>query len=531
MLRKFLWNVAQNSQIGSTGHDAVGLRGNKKSMNQINKLRRLRVLLPSAATAAIGIFLAVGWTGCKPQSEDAPDLIVLQTGRIRGNVYPTSMQAIAPLQHYPFVAGYVKQVREEASRVGAKVLLVDLGDSLGGSFASHATDYGNMVAFFNALKYDAIMLGNLDNNVLPETLASVEAAILNPFANASGDPATAGTQFGVRIDLDGQPAEILANFYGDTSRSQYPDRFPTWFGNTGSGVVPLRDYSKVVEGLGARPAGTFTSLAWMKFESPKNPPAEFLKMLNGLGVDVILAHRIYSGRKRDIWAQETFYDWTPPVSENILRNNGGFTIARLDLKRDGDSWSVMKQELVPMTANTATRDDQVIEQIAQYADEIEAADTFIAELPENVSEEDILVSYLTALSQLPDTEVAVYSRNSVRTSWPSGRLTASRVFNSLPWTTALVQMTLTPDQLRQLGEIGGVVFLRKDGIAADASVTIATSRFFASVLSDRLGLPADAMRDAAKPSEFDYFLQHLTASPKPLTYAVPEGWEFVTPRS
>jgi len=76
-----------------------------------------------------------------------------------------------------------------------------------------------------------------------------------------------------------------------------------------------------------------------------------------------------------------------------------------------------------------------------------------------------------------------------------------------------------------------VVFLRKDGIAADASVTIATSRFFASVLSDRLGLPADTMRDAVKPSEFDYFLQYLTASPKPLTFAVPAGWEFVTPRS
>jgi hypothetical protein len=523
--------VAQNSQIGAADHDVVTLRGNKNGVNQINKLCQLRFPLPCAAAALTGILLALGGGGCKPLSEDVPDLIVLQTGRIRGNVYPTSMQAIAPLQPYPYVAGYVKQVREEAARVGAQVLLVDLGDSLSGSFASYATDYGNMVAFFNALKYDAIILGNLDNNVLPGILASVEAEVLNPFSNTAGEPATEGTQFGVRLDLNGQPAEILANFYGDTSRSQYPDRFPTWFGNTGTGVVPLRDYSKVVESLGPRPAGTFTALTWMKFESPKKLPAEFLKMLTDLGVDFILAHRIYSGRKRDIWAEKTFYDWTPPVSENILRNNGGFTIARTDLKRDGDSWSVMKQELVPMTANTATRDDQVIEEIAQYTEEIEAADIFIANLPNNVSEEDILISYLTALSQLPDTEVAVYSRNSVRTSWPAGRLTASRVFNSLPWTTALVQMTLTPDQLRQLGEIGGVVFLRKDGITADASVTITTSRFFASVLSERLGLPAEVMRDTAKPSEFDYFVQYLTASPKPLTFAVPAGWGFVTPGS
>lgn len=468
---------------------------------------------------------------CNKPSADQPDLIVLQTGRIRGNVYPPAMQGIAPLQHYPYLAGYVQQVRNEAARTGAKVLLIDLGDSFSGSFASHATNNANMVTFFNAVKYDAIMLGNLDNNVMPETLASINADVLNPFANKNGEPATEGSKFGVRFDLGDQPVEVLANFYGDTSRTQYPDRFPTWFGNTPSDVTPLRDYSKVVESLGPRQPGTFTALAWMKFESPKNPPLAFLETLSKLGVDAILAHRIYSGRERDVWAQETFYDWTPPVSENILRNNGGFTIARLELKRDGDGWRVLKQELVPMTANTATRDDAVVAQIDQFSDQIEKADTFIADLDETVSEEDILVAYLTALSQIPDTEVAVYSRNSIRTNWPSGRLTASRVFNSAPWTTSVVQMDLEPDQLRRLGEIGGIVFLRKDGIESDKTIKMTTSRFFASVLAERLGLPSDSIRDSDKSSEFDYFVQYLTATPKPLSFAVPAGWELVMPKS
>jgi hypothetical protein len=490
----------------------------------------LHPLVRKCAAGGLAALVMLGASSCNQPASDTPDLIVLQTGRLRGNVYPPSLQTISPLQHYPYLAGYVRQVRDEAARTGAKVLLVDLGDSLGGSFASHATGYGNMITFFNTLDYDAVMLGNLDNNLTPETLSAVEAVVLNPFANAAGEPATEGTKFGTRIDLDGQPTVILANFYGDITSKEFPDRFPTWFGNTTSGVAPLRDYSGVVKSLGDRPPGTFTTLAWMKFESPKNPPAAFLESLSALGIDAILAHRIYSGRERDIWTQETFYDWKPPVSENILRNNGGFTVARLDLKKEGDSWKVLNQELVPMTANTAARDQNVVDAISQFSDEIEKADTFISEVPDNVSEEDILVSYLNALSQIPETDVAVYSKNSVRNNWPSGRLTASRVFNSLPWTTSIVQMDLTPDQLRQLGEIGGIVFLRKDGIDPLAPVTVTTSRFFASLLMDRLDLPADSIRDFGKVSEFDYFVQFLTESPKPLVFSVPAGWEFINPK-
>lgn len=490
----------------------------------------LHLVFRKCAACALASVVTFGLSSCNRPTAETPDLIVLQTGRLRGNVYPPSLQAISPLQHYPYLAGYVRHVREEAARTGAKVLLVDLGDSLGGSFASHATGYGNMVTFFNTLDYDAVMLGNLDNNLLPETLSAVEAVVLNPFANAAGEPATEGTKFGARLDLDGLPAEVLANFYGDTARKELPDRFPVWFGNTSSGVYPLRDYSDVVKNLGDRPPGTFTTLAWMKFESPKNPPTAFLESLSALGIDAILAHRIYSGRERDIWTQETYYDWTPPVSENILRNNGGFTLARLNLKKEGDTWKVLSQELVPMTANTAARDEKVVAAISKFSAQIEKADTFIFELPENVSEEDILVSYLTALSQIPDTDVAVYSKNSVRNNWPSGRLTASRVFNSLPWTTSIVQMSLTPDQLQQLGEIGGIVFLRKDGLDPLAPVTVTTSRFFASVLMERLDLPPDSMRDSGEVSEFDYFVQHLTDSPKPLVFTVPTGWEFITPK-
>ncbi len=484
---------------------------------------------PLLAISALAAALVLG-AGCTEKAEETADVIVLQSGRIRGNVYPRSLQNIAPLQHYPYLAGYVAKVRQEAAASGAKVLLVDLGDSLGGSFASHVTQSGNMVDFFNDVGYDAIVLGNLDNNVPAEALAKLKPIVLSPFAAPDGASAVANTSFGTRVDLAGVPIEILANFYGDTALSEYPERFPTWFGDTPGEVSPVRDYAAVIDGLGPRPTGTLTILTWMKFESPKDPPTAFLKTLADLRVDAILAHRIYSSGERDVWSESTLYDWTPPVSENILRNNGGFTLARLDLKRDGDTWRVLRQELLPMTANTAPADEALLKRIASYADPITQADRPLDELRDPVPEDQILRGYLSALTEIPGTQVAAYSRQSIRSDWPAGPLNAARVFNSLPWTTALVQLSLDPEQLAALGELSGMVLLRKADLPADAIVTVTTSRFFASLLAEQIGLSAADIRPTTATSEFDAFIDYLDAAPKPLTFALPEGWTFDDPR-
>ncbi len=478
--------------------------------------------------AACGLFLLLG---CSKPSEVTPDVIVIQSGRIRGNVYPSDLQSIAPLQHYPHIAGYVKKVREEARKTGAKVVVVDLGDSLSGSFASHATNSENMVRFFNEVGYDFIVLGNLDNNILPAQLAGLKAKILCPFAAPDGQPATEGTAFAARSDIGGLPVEMIANFYGEVDREQHPERFPTWFGNTNDDVTPVRDYARVIASLGERPRDALSLMTWMKFESPKNPPAAFLADLARQGVDAILAHRIYSGRERDAWSEKTFYDWKPPVSENILRDNGGFTLARLDLKRDGDQWTVLRQELLPMTANTAPSDERILATISELKDRIAEADKPVDTLEDPISEDEILLGYLTALSGVPGTDIAAYSRQSIRSDWPAGELTASRVFNSLPWTTPLVQIALTPAQLEQLGRVNGMVFLRKSGLPNDRPLTVTTSRFFASLLAQELDLPADAIRPAGTTSEFDFFLEHLTNAPKPLGFGTPDGWILENPRA
>lgn len=486
--------------------------------------RRSFARLASAARFACALALMALTSSCQPPPPDAADVIVLQTGRLRGNVYPPSLQSLAPLQHYPYLAGYIAKVRAEAAKTGAKVVVIDLGDSLGGSFASYATGSANMATFFNETGYDFVVLGNLDANIPAAALAQLKAKVLVPFAAPNGQPATAGAQFGARKDLDGLPVEVLANFYGDVPREQFPERFPAWFGNTPADVQPVRDYAPVVAALGPRPAGTLTLLSWMKFESPKNPPEAFLASLNQLGVNAILAHRIYSGRERDAWSEKTFYDWKPPVSENILRDNGGFTMARLDLKRDGDGWRVLKQELLPMTANTAPASQPVVARITAFAEQIRQADRPLGELAEAVPESDILIGYLAALTEVPGTQIAAYSRQSIREEWPAGELRASRVYNSLPWTTSIVQLTLTPEQLARIGAVGNLTLLRQEGLPADQPVTVTTSQFFGALIAREFQLPAEAIREAGVGTEFEFFLRALARAPQPLTLAAPAGW-------
>ncbi len=463
------------------------------------------------------LLLFTFFTGCEKKPEESADVIVLHTGRLRGNVYPVALQSISPLQHYQFLAGYVKKVREEAKASGARVLLVDLGDSLQGSFASYATGSGNMIALFNALEYDAIALSNLDNAVQPETVSKLNAVVLNPFANADGEPATKGTQFGAKLDKEGLGVLLLANFYGDTSSEAHPDRFPAWFGTTPSDVIPFRDYPGLARSLGPKAAGDLALLTWMKFESPADPPSKFLKEIQGAGVDATLAHRIYGRNQKDVWSESGFVDWSPPVSLNILRNNGGFALARLDLKKDGDTWKVLKHEILPMTANTADADPSILEKIGAFSKTIEGADTLIADLPSSFDQKRILQIYMKALAKIPETQAVLYSEQSIRSDWSAGALRASRVFNSLPWTTGIVQLSMTREQIAKAEKDIGLVVMFSSPAGQEGPLKVTTSDYFARVIASRLDLDPGSLLPTPELSEFGYFVSALKNTPDILT--------------
>ncbi|MEI9896953.1 MAG: hypothetical protein WDN28_24615 [Chthoniobacter sp.] len=204
-------------------------------------------------------------------------------------------------------------------------------------------------------------------------------------------------------------------------------------------------------------------------------------------------------------------------------NNQVIGSAGVNLNFNG-SWRVLSQQVLPMTANTAPADQDLVQKIARFEEPIRRADKKLGELQDTVTEEQILSVYLASLTQVPGTQIAAYSRQSIRDEWPAGTLTASRVFNSLPWTTPLVQLTLTPEQLDRLGKFNGMFILKQQNLPVGQPLTVTTSKFFASLLAQELHLPAGTIRDAAVGSEFDYFVSYLAKTPQPLSFNLPEGW-------
>ena len=476
-----------------------------------------------AKFTTIIVLAFLGLTACSKPAAPKPDVILLHSGRIRGNVYPTDLQSISPLQYYPYLAGYIQKVREEAKATGARVFVVDLGDSLGGSFASHVTGSRNMTAFFNAAGYDAIILSNLDAAVPEAAIRDLQCKVLSPFQGPDGSSSSMPPA-GARLEKDDTTMFLLSNFYGDTEPSSHPGRFPTAFGAFKEGVQPVRDYSEVLKSLGPQSGNSLTVFGWMKFEPTDKPPEGLLGKLRGLGVDAILAHRIYGGKEREAWQANGFVDWNPPVSLNILRNNGGFAIARLDLARAGQGWKVLGHELVAMTANNTPADEKMVATIAKFSDAIQAADSPLCELPESVSVNRILGIYMGALATVPGTGAVAYSEESIRSDWRAGTLRASQVFNSIPWSTGLVQMKLSNVQLRALLD-AKILRIASQTTGADP-VTLTTSKFFGQLIAKQPGMEGLEIVDLPGTSEFDFFLAYLKANPGAIAAGLEPGWSY-----
>jgi hypothetical protein len=465
--------------------------------------------------------LGLGLGGC---GQADSRVIVLHTGRLLGNVYPEDMKGAPPLQHYSYLAGYIAATRREAEETGAQLVLLDSGDSLSGSFASHVTQSANVAALFSDLGYDAVCLGNLDAYLSAEAVKGISSPVLCPFAGADGRPAMPGTAFSVDLKKGPLTVRVVSNFYGDMSPAAQPQRFPMWFGPAGAGVTPFRDYARLLQGPGPRP--DLTLFNWMKFEPDQPGVADYVGQLKQWGVDLVTAHRIYSVPGPESWGQSNTSGWPVPVSENILRRNMGFTVARTDLERDSSGWKVVSQKLVQLTANTAAPDTAVIKDINRFAPQIIAADEVLGALEAPLLEGRIRELYMTALATVPGIDAVFYSGASVRSDWSKGILTASKLFDSLPWTDGLAMVTLSPEEQAGLAKIPDMVMLGRTGRKASAPLRLVTSQYFARLIETELGLAPDRVQILPGPSEFDFFKGWLKTHPGFVSMELPSGWSY-----
>ncbi len=442
-------------------------------------------------------------TSCTP--EEQADVVILHTGRLRGNVFPPGSIEAMPLQYYQQLAGYLKTTRAEFEEKGVPVFMVDLGDSLGGSFSSLATDHATVVTFLNLVGYDAVALGNLDADVTAEVIASLDMPVLCPFVDATGQLPYEGLEASTVLNRLGVSLELVSNFYGDTPLESAPHRFPAWFGENTNGIQARRDYSDLSEA-----GADLRVLSWMRFEGEVSE--DFLQVLQDKNVDLAVAHRISSGR--DAWSAENFFPWAVPVTQNLLRENRGFTVSRVELKRDGDGWRVLRHELVTMNTPDLPRDQDIELRLESFATQIRDADAVLTTLEATASREAVLEHCLACFTQVDGVNAVLYSIESIRDSLAAGEVRASQLYTSMPWTGELVKVVLSGEQVKELAGTGRyqIAHVRSTNLDAPDALTLMTSRYFAQLIKNQFQLPSTALEVLPGTSEFQAFRDALAKS-------------------
>ena len=481
-------------------------------------MQHMRLCLVLVLCLCLGLVIGCGKSTPEPVQKE---IVVIHTGRILGNVFPLSLvgKDIAPLQYYHFIAGYVQAVRNEAASRGATVFLIDSGDGLQGSFASKVTGCANMVEFYNALEYDAIILGNLDAAIRPEQIHGLRAQVFVPFVTSEGEPAFPGAKTHGVITKNGISLAIVANFHGELEYSQKPDQFPTYYAaDTNRIVLPFRQHLQALKELKATNPD-YILFNWFKFESPETAPKIVSEIVES-GADLIAAHRIYSRSRIDAWTSPT-YNWPIPVSVNTQRANNGYIIARIDVGRDKNGRLVVTRPptRIPMDKNSldavgASPDMRVAALMEKFASALLTANQTLGILSAPMDEANILNVYLDSLCQRFPGRVALYSTQSVRAPWPSGPLTSAKIFESLPWITSTVEVQLTSEQLTQLSNNENFR-TRGEPLDPDAP-TIVTSAYFGILLQRKFNLPPQAITQLCDIPESDSFTQWIRENPQAL---------------
>ncbi|MEM6822603.1 MAG: hypothetical protein AAF558_11765, partial [Verrucomicrobiota bacterium] len=303
----------------------------------------------------------------------------------------------------------------------------------------------------------------------------------------------------------GIPTTLIANFYGCTALQDNPTRFPMWFGSYQSSIRPVRNYGELLKK--SEQSSQLTLFHWMKF-SEDTPPSEYLEQLRDWNVDAILAHRTYASKERSRWQTGGYEHWPLPVSQNILRNNRGFTLARMDLEQIKGKWKASTPpQVIQLTANTAPTDPDIVNKINQFTSKISEADKVLGVLDQEISRDVLLEAYMTSLKQTHAADMVVYSRSSIRAPLVKGELTASRLYLSLPWTTPIEILELDRSQIEQLKSLKNIAILKKPRIPEKA--TVVTSRFFAHLIRLHLNLSSDGTHHYGPENEYEYFSRYL----------------------
>jgi hypothetical protein len=391
------------------------------------------VLRYSISLASCAMMLS----GCGRQSEPA-SLILLQTGCLRGNIYPVSLNYAAPRQSYQYISAYVRSVREEAAKSGAEVILFDSGNSLGGSFASEVLNSENVATFFNKVGYDAIILGNQDIQLPLNSLNEVRVPMLNPFRlERAGHPPPARID-SIVLKKGRLEVRLFAVFCPDQSSG-----WPLTPASLPRGVQPAGLPVIAQTGQASHVLNVCVALNGDFFRRP-----DLVKLLAHSGVDVLSGEAPGTRYEADIPQDPSRPEMI--LSQNFCSERGEDYVARIDLHQTLKGWRADQQQLVRMSGEVVHADKGLVEDLLPFSQRLARSNRLVVTLKQPLDQNAIRDLIGRALDKIEPGAAWILPKGDGK--WEAGPLYLSDIFDAVPWNDEVVVLNGWRPDFSELSE-------------------------------------------------------------------------------
>jgi hypothetical protein len=410
-------------------------------------------------------------SGCGRRSESAR-LIILQTGYLRGNIYPVSLSHAAARQSYQYIGAYVRSVREEAAKTGAEVVLFDSGNSLGGSFASKILDSENVATFFNKVSYDAVILGNQDIRLPVKSLSGVRVPMLNPFRlEGSAYPPTVRND-SIVLKKGRLEVRLFAVFCPDQS-STWPLTAASIPPGVAAGGLPVLDQT-------GHALNVCVALNADFFLRP-----DLVNILAQTGADVLSGEA--AGARHDVNLPADPAHPDVVLSQNFFSERGEDYVARIDLRQTVRGWRADRQQLVRMCGEVVHADKVVVEELLPLSQRLARLNRVVVTLNRPMDQSAIRELVGRALDKIEPGAGWILPKGDQSAIWDAGPLHLSDIFDVIPWDDDLVVLAgLRPPfselsqyyWIRPAGESNALITLRSIAthLSRDQAVNVGSVR-------------------------------------------------------
>lgn len=396
-------------------------------------------------------------------------LVIFHTNDVHGWVHskPATWYLANPQRQIGGFAAAANVIKREK---GPKLLL-DGGDWFQGTPEAAFSSGTVVVESFNALGYDAVVIGNHDFDFGMPQLEALARALRMPVLGSNiyresdrKRPAYV-TPYFIRA-----VAGVKVGIFGLLTRNMRDLAFEESY----AGLTFRREVDEardMVRALRAEGAQVIVAVTHVGFAEPGMTPFEDDKFLAGEapGIDVIVGGHTHSRVKTSV------HD---PRNGTLVTQTGSYLsqLGRIELRLDPSSGKVIgsSSSLVELWIDETGEDPEIKALLAPYQEEADRRlNVVIATATHTLTrsrtgEAPIGGWFTDCLRDWGGTDIALQNHGGIRADLPAGPVTLRRIFEIMPFDNRVATLTLTGVQLRdtlERGVSGAAGMLQVSGVS------------------------------------------------------------------